>query len=70
VDPELLLSARSGEGEATELIRSAFCATESEWLADCATLTEKNAKDDESVAYTGFVVLCPTEADDPEINRS
>lgn len=70
VDPELLSSARSGEDEATELIRSAFCATESELLADCATLTEKNAKDDDSVAYTGFVVLCPTEADDPEVNRS
>ena len=112
VDPELFSPSRSGEGEATELIRSAFRATESEllqyfdkhkenipprdelplvikaairgseaeiknlkdkleeWLADCATLTEKNAEADDSVAYTGFVVLYPTETDDSELDRS
>jgi len=112
VDPELFSPSRSGEGEATELIRSAFRATESEllqyfdkhkdkipprdelplvikaairgsdaeikklkdkleeWLAECATLTEKNEDCDNSVAYTGFVVLCPTEASDPDLDRS
>ncbi len=112
VDPELFSPAKSGEGEATELIRSAFRSTESEllqyfdkhrdqippreelplvikaairgseaeiqelknklenWLADCSSLTEKNADADHSVAYTAFVALCPTEPDDAKIDSS